>query len=271
MRHIALGMLWRLGVESKNDKERRDITEALLQRMADSTTAVRLEAITGVAALGRPADSKLLARVLVSLDLQTKGYNKVLAIWAYTALVNLSTETKIEQYLGAITKFLKHPETNIRSQAAQALGALSKHAKSKVPNLIALLSDKEAIVVHSACMALAQIGASQKVIDALLSTAEKGDVQRATSACMALVQLKCDEQRVLDALIKMLEHKDSDRVILSCITLVNLRANKADVLKAIDKQLERKDLDSRLRPIFKTTIEEIKKPPVDAPKKAARR
>src|SRR5262249_41576982 len=55
MRHICVGMLWRLGMESKHEsKERRDITEALLQRMADSTTAVRLEAITGVAALGRP-------------------------------------------------------------------------------------------------------------------------------------------------------------------------------------------------------------------------
>ncbi len=145
--------------------------------------------------------------------------NKPLSIWAYASLVALDDENKGNEALVAIAKFLK-PDHKLehRAEAAQALGALGKRAKKRIPSLIAMLDDKEAVAVSGACAALTQIGdPSDKVVDALVRVAQHKDRFRSAPAIIALVNLKVNTSQVLDALEKVRANRETHKDILPLV------------------------------------------------------
>jgi hypothetical protein len=222
-------MLWRVASRSKGGPDDQAVL-ALVERLGanETTHFVKLEAVVGLAGIGKPASTAAQLQVNAALERATRSTNKVYAIWAYAGLVSMN-EKVADTSLLAISKFLKNSDLEVRAQAAQALGALRGRAKSRIPNLIAMLDDKEAIAVHGACMALAQIGEH--------------------------------DNRVLDALIHLLDHKDPNRVASACMALVELGQGNSRVKEAIEKQLERKDKDSdQLRLFIRAALEHLEKP-----------
>src|SRR4029077_6983698 len=86
--------------------------------------------------------------------------------------------------LNLLAKFLKSKDLELRLQAAQAIGQLRERAKSKLPDLVAMLRDPEPAAVQAACTALGYMGdKSDKVVDALLDVLPNKDL--ATSAAAA--------------------------------------------------------------------------------------
>jgi HEAT repeat protein len=242
IRHACAHVLWQAAYDKEKGPDPAAVRALVGILSRDPTVQVRLEAIRGLGALGRPRDPKLYALVQQALQTQaTTGSatarvsSKVLAIWAATVLQVLEHKSaETDTWLKRVAKFLQARELQVRIQAASALGALGKKSRRFVPALAALLKDKEAEAVQAGCLALAQVGEPR--------------------------------ERVLDALKGVLGHKDPNVVVTACQALIQLRANGADVFHAIDQQLERKEVDDRLKHVLKETIKVLKAPP---PKPAA--
>jgi hypothetical protein len=222
---------------------RATVIKALLAVMGrpNETYHTRMEAVHGLGALGRPSDPALLRAEIEQLEKYartTSSENKPLAIWSYASLVALGDDNKGDEALVAIAKFLK-PDHKLehRAEAAQALGALGKRAKKRIPSLVAMLDDKEAVAVSGACTALTQIGDSS--------------------------------DKVVTALVRVAQHKDPFRAAPAIIALVNLKANTPAVLDALEKVRVNKDTHKNLLPLVKEAIDELKKAKkADVPKKA---
>jgi HEAT repeat protein len=226
----CVNMLWRYASQNKNGPDDQTAL-ALVERLGGNETTyyVKLEAVIGLAGMGKPSNTAIQAKVLAALENASHSTNKVYAIWAFAGLVSLN-EKAADSSLLAISKLLKHHDLEIRSQAAAALGALRGRAKSRVPSLIAMLDDKEALAVHGACVALMSIG-------------EKDD-------------------RVLDPLISLLDHKDPNRVMSACMALVELGRGSSRVHAAIKKQLDRKEKDIvQIHPFIQAALDYLEKPP----------
>jgi HEAT repeat protein len=222
----------------------KKVYEALLDQLRnDRNYQIRLETLQGLAALGAPEDPALLNRLLselnaiVSFALNSK--QRPLAIWAYAALVSMQNEkeaakeslVRIARHLsygltpekegkkGSPTlaksddpEFTRAENLQIRMQAAMALGGLGERAKSQVPALIKMLSDKEPLAVGAACTALAMIGdTSEGVVEALTQMIDPKDPQRAGAAVMALVQLRVKRQSLFDKFLEIRKDPKLDR------------------------------------------------------------
>jgi hypothetical protein len=229
VRHACVAVLWRAAIAGKDDKDKTLVCKTFVEILNSKyyVQDVSLEIILGLGNLGKPGDQLLARQVTDALSRYSRGSNKVLAIWAYTALVSLEGTAREENYLRKLIPFLKSADQEARGNAAQALSSLGKKSRPFIPNLLPLLEDRHAVVVHAGCVALANIGDTRpEVIDALLGLLDK-DADRAYSACGALVQLK---------------------------------ANTPRVLQELQRQLDRKGLEARLTVLFKYTIEQLKKP-----------
>jgi HEAT repeat protein len=234
IRRASVEVLWRTGISGKKAPADPKAVNALIQVVQkDPTRQVRLEAIQGLAAIGRPSDPKLYKQVLDALNKQaTTGGSKILAIWSYVALIALldqdSKQVGADAPLKAVGKFLKSKEIDVRCQTAEALGAAGPRAKIHVPLLLSMLKEDKDVSVRAACHALGGIGDSS--------------------------------DRVIDALVDLLGNKNAPRVVASCNALVALKANKTKVLAALEAQHDRKELNDLLKHYIKGTIDELKKP-----------
>ena len=70
---------------------------------------------------------------------------------------------------GIISKFLDHPDYQIRLETIHALGLMGEEAKDQVPHLISVLGDKDAGLVGLAIVALAHIKEKTETVPALQS------------------------------------------------------------------------------------------------------
>jgi HEAT repeat protein len=229
IRQVCVGILWRAAVAGKEDKDKTLACKTLLEILNGKyyTHDVSLEAILGLGNLGKPGDQALARQVVDALSRYSRGGNKVLAIWAYAALVSMEGSKKEETYLRKLIPFLKSADLEARCNAAQALAAVGKKSRPFIPHLLPLLEDRQPMAVYAGCVALAQIGDPRpEVIDGLLGLLGN-DFERAYPACAALAQLK---------------------------------ANGPKVLAALQKQLDRKDLDVWPRAVIQYTLEQLKKP-----------
>lgn len=212
LRHQCTWILWRLAADPKNGPDRRAVDALLQTLMDDSNYMVRMEAIQGLGRMGRPSDSTRLSRVISELTKCTNttvDANRPLTIWAFAALVNLQEGTAAEAPLAKLARYLKATRNvETRVQAAGALGSLGDKAKSRIPDLVALLKDKETVIVQAAAMALSGIGDSdEKVVDGLLKVCDHKDPATAATGIIALVNLKADYPRVIKKLKVMDEAK----------------------------------------------------------------
>jgi HEAT repeat protein len=232
IRQMCLRVLVQAGLDKDKVPDRR-VSQALVERLLhDADYQVKLQAVKGLGAMGRP-DLSVRRQVVDALEKATYGRNVPLKIWAYTALANM--DDKPELAIKQVTRFLAYRDLETRCQAAQALGALGKKAKDRVPNLIRLLSDREPPAVQAACIALGNVG-------------EDGD-------------------KVIEALLRTLEyHKDRNVAIAACNALVQLKAARPEVFAALDRQINRKDEQAdKLRPYFRQTLKQLKNPKKEEP------
>ena len=231
IRFHCVSTLWRVGREQKTGADPA-IYEALLTRLigpsADPAHLVRIEALQGLAALGRPANPVLLNKVVTTLIAVTGSKDKTRAIWAYSALAAMQESKAAEATLVKIAKYLTNDTLKTRIEAANALGWLGSRSKSRIPLLIALLGDSETDGVWAACNALGNVGESK--------------------------------DNVVDALVKLLAHKDPARAAAAVSCLVNLKVNTTNVTETLTKMSENKVLDIQLRRYIDQAVVEIKKP-----------
>src|SRR5262249_12023870 len=173
-------------------------------------------ALQGLGAMGKPPDQFLASRVIAALNNAARsrtrdGRPTPYALWGYVGLVALEPTTA-ERHLKTMAKFLKSKDVETRAQAAMALGVLGPKAKSRVPDLLALLDDQEPVtVVYGACAALGHIGVtSDQVIEAMLKLLEHSDPYRVSAGAQVLGKLKVNSPRIMTALEKVLERKEKD-------------------------------------------------------------
>lgn len=231
IRNNAVSLLWRIGIAMGKEGSPPDarIVEALLAALRfEKTYQVKLEIIQGIGALGRPTNPALLSKVISELTLCAGHKNRPLAIWAYAGLVALQDATAGEQSLNTLSKFLRNENLETRIQATLAIGTLGEKAKKKLPNILAMLKDKEPYAVKAAAAALGSIG--DKSPD------------------------------TISALVELLDEKDPDVAGAAVASLVNLKQNNSTVLTAFDRLLGKKDLDLRLRSMIQEGTKELKKP-----------
>jgi HEAT repeat protein len=228
VRYMCASVLWRAaqGTSAGTDP---DAVKALLKLFTNShaTYQERLEIVIGLGSLKKPSDPYLqseVIKVLTSATRTTARGNKPLAIWAYAGLVVQAEPSLAKTSLSAISRFLTPDhDLEVRSQAVQALAALGpERARSRIPAIIAMLKDKEAVIVDGACQALARMNDhGDKVIDALLRVAGHQDPYRAASAVSALATMKANSRKVIDTLeqaaAKEKAKKDSNTALVKLI------------------------------------------------------
>jgi HEAT repeat protein len=124
----------------------------------DSSSKVRMQALTSLIYLGMPNDRSVLDNEKTGLlaILRDKHQDPVIGIWARVALMRVDKLS--DTYLKDIGEKLKHPELAVRTNAAQALAAIGPSASSRVTDLLAALHDKYPLVTVAAINALVQIG-----------------------------------------------------------------------------------------------------------------
>lgn len=217
IRHMCVATLWRAAVDSKNGPDERAV-KAMVQRLYARGAAYqeKLELVIGLGSVGRPANAALHKEVVDVLDLCTKTTRgpRSIALWAYAGLVNQGDTAKADDALLKLGKFTKDTDIEIRIQAIGALGALGKRASKRIPDLLALLSDPDAVVISAAASSLANIGSKDddKIVSALISvmTRNEKDPFKAAAGVIGLVNLKADHKHVLEAMDRMRENKDLD-------------------------------------------------------------
>ena len=190
IRKAACASLARAGMNTKEGPDAR-ATNGLIGALNDKAAKVRLEATMGLGLMGAPQNPQNKLAVIKALQGRLNDTDKTVSVWAYVGLMALD---KVDDtYLGPMSKLLTHPETSVRVHTARALGVMGKEAKSKVPDLLSALKDKEAIVAGMSCWALGEMSKSfdpgPGAVTALKEVTERKEVDPALKA-MAMDTLK---------------------------------------------------------------------------------
>jgi HEAT repeat protein len=195
IRKASILALRRIGGDKK-DGPHRDVSLTLAFRAKrDQAFQVRIEAIQALGYMGPPKDATTYASVRKTLEELTnvndnaKANDTILAIWSHVSLMALDKVT--EKQLKEITKHLTSSQLAVRGEAVLALGTLGLKAKAAVPNLLAMLKDKDLGVALLACWALVSVGDKDaKVIDAMEELANKKDLDpRAKETVKAAIEV----------------------------------------------------------------------------------
>ncbi|MBY0230081.1 MAG: HEAT repeat domain-containing protein [Gemmataceae bacterium] len=233
IRHQAVAVLWRLGLEMQRPKSESSpsqppdpriieaLLDAVMDRRLENTHRVKLEALMGLAAMGKPANQELQERLVKDLNIVATGPNPEFAtsnsqarsIMALAALVHLGEKPeKGRAPLDRLVTFMMlNRNVQTRCQAISALSTLGKLAHKHLGDLVKLLDDKESEVAQAACAALSQLGETNgKIVDGLVKAVRHKDANRAAAAITALVNLKQDSEKVVNALEALKTDKDTD-------------------------------------------------------------
>jgi HEAT repeat protein len=153
----AIGLIARHPKQVPSD----DVFNALLKRLGDSSSQVRLAAIQSMTWIGSPGDKKQQARLVQGLEKNTLHDSEpTVRIWTHMAI--MSIERKIQKkHLDKICEFLNPKiELPARIQACQSLATIGPDAATKecVKALCDALKDPEPSVVYWSMFALARFG-----------------------------------------------------------------------------------------------------------------
>jgi HEAT repeat protein len=122
---------------------------------------VRMEAVMALGEMGRPGDDKHYDLAMRALQKALHDADKPVQIWAQAALMRLDKATP--EKLSALAQNLKVKDANVKFHAARALLALRNNgARDHIPDIAALLDDKDPIVVATAIEVLAGFGSAAK-------------------------------------------------------------------------------------------------------------
>jgi HEAT repeat protein len=134
-----------------------EVSARLKVTLTDPAAAVRLAAVKALAALAAACQPQDKLDVLRSLQANAASATEepVVRITALLGVMYVSNDVAVEQ-VAAIAAFLKHPETSARIHAANALAFIGPKAKIAIPRLLAVLDDKQEVVL-AAIEALARL------------------------------------------------------------------------------------------------------------------
>jgi HEAT repeat protein len=140
----------------------------------DSSTKVRMQALTSLIYLGMPNDRTVHENEKMSLlaILRDKHLDPIIGIWTRVALMRVDKISDV--YLKDIAQMLKHPDLAVRTNAAQALAAIGPSASPRVNDLLDALFDKDPLVAVAAVAALVQIGDDSPPVVAALNKLADG-------------------------------------------------------------------------------------------------
>ena len=209
IRKISISVLANIGQTPEQGPDPR-VTRALLNALSDRAAQVRLQAVMGLAQLGKPADPVLLVQEVKSVRAMTIDKDKTVVIWAHLSMMALD---KIDdEGIAYLTKCARPGEPErLRVQAIGALGMVGTKEKKVVPTLIELLSEKDAPnIAASACQALGRIGdpgdKAEKALAAVIHDKDMEDPIR-FQAIYALAAIGAKSKVALAILISLLSEK----------------------------------------------------------------
>lgn len=168
LRKAVCYALGRISVDPKSGADPRAVN-ALLNSLGDACGPVRLEAILALSAMGVPPQP-LADQEKRELEKRLNDPDKTVSIWARVLLYFLDEKLVNEKGLSFIVSFmLKDPDPQVRKTAAQALGILGPKAKSKIPDLVTALRDKDLGVV---LMVIGALGIMVQTTDSAVALGE---------------------------------------------------------------------------------------------------
>ena len=176
-------------VETISEDESFDTTP-LLDALSDDSWRVRRAAIKGVSQRAAPEAITALLNSVVENHQNPALLNSALQVLASSDVDTLSP----------LLELLKHPEPDLRIQAALALG--DQHDARAAGALIKALNDEDANVRYHAIEALGKLK-SADVVDKLAEVAESGDFFLGFAALDALVQI--GDARIVPRMLPLLE------------------------------------------------------------------
>jgi HEAT repeat protein len=123
----------------------------------EESCLVRLEAVIGLGAMGKPALPADRTRAVQALQRSLKDPDKGVSIWAVVSLMALEGVT--DEGLDIIAKHLQSKsDLTSKAHAARALAAMGRDAKPKVKDLAAMLNDRDPYAQAVAVNSLAELG-----------------------------------------------------------------------------------------------------------------
>lgn len=246
LRQLAVSNLWRVALDDRDKDAAPDsrVVNALLDVvMKQRSYQVQMEALRGLAYVGKPGDTTTEARLVKDLNLIVRGPSagvertvaiKTKMIWALAGLARMGEHAgTVKSPLTILASYLDSKDLELKRQAAAALSALGPAAKPKLKELMKLLDDPEPLAV---------IGAAE----AILATGDKSSA-------------------LIDRLLKMVDDKEPRNVVTAVGALVALKQNTREVHKVLEGVLVKKDVKSNIKAIVEDAIKRLKK--VDEPKK----
>jgi len=144
----------RAGYDPKTGADAR-VTQALIIATNDPSADVRLEAVMAIGAMGEPVP-KLKAAAIAALRARLRDRDVAVEVWAHASLMALEKVT--EKDLVVLAKYLQAKESRTKVHAVRAMSTLGKDAKPKVPEMVALLRDKDFMVQLAAAYSLGELG-----------------------------------------------------------------------------------------------------------------
>lgn len=175
IRKAAVMALGKVGVAEKDDPlDMRAANNLISVLNTEATAQVRLEAAIALGSMGKPARTEDLVLMEAALKRATGDRDLTVRIWAAVGFMAI-TEKVPEEYLVIVAKIMKAPELVHRCHAARALGTIGEKAKSRVPDLIELLADKQREAQASSVWALGRIG-DARALPALQELSQRKDI-----------------------------------------------------------------------------------------------
>jgi HEAT repeat protein len=128
------------------------VIAALREALDSKCSEVRQEAAVALALLGRPSNSAEALTTAGVLKSKFDDRDKNVCVWARVAF--MAYDEINETHLKEIAKCLKTPDVATRGSTLKALSTIGARAEAHIPEMIALVRDKEPTVALAAVSAL---------------------------------------------------------------------------------------------------------------------
>lgn len=128
---------------------------ALIDVLKDHCFEVKFAGLKGLLYFGKPVAAADTAKESTILQSLFADKNEAIAIWSRLCYMKLNGVS--EDHLSAIAQHMSSKQSDVRAEVCKAFAIVGLEAKSKVPDLIRSLDDKNASVVIWACAAVAQM------------------------------------------------------------------------------------------------------------------
>ncbi len=183
-----------LGVVAIDDQGWGDMLalKALVEAIRDPAREVRIDAMQAIIGLPPPAPGNNINQMKSLLERYLRvDHDKEVVIWTRVALMRIDPGALSETNLTVIAKLMKGQNLETRVAATKALGVLAKDAKSKIPELTAVLQSEDSAVIITACWALGRMGTfAIKALPSLDTLLKHKDEYVRTAAEAAIKEIK---------------------------------------------------------------------------------